>query len=296
MKDDQASSTAYTVLQGILYVAQSTPYAYLVDEEVVKVGKQILQGSEEGRNRLQQLNGTAFRWGVKLREAIMLPGITLHYILRKNHVESITRQAIEQGITQVIMLGAGFDTLPWRLHKAHNDINFIEIDHPATQKAKLGALDKNHEKGDNLHFLSVDFAKQTLKTALSEFDKFDPSRKTLFICEGVMMYLSPKDVDILLDSVKELTGPGTEFVFSALEPQGTAKNTIPKLLYFYLKMINEPITWDLESKDMANFLQQRHFELLGLAGRDELLSAYVKDSQNVKLHSGEYFCHCRFSG
>lgn len=296
MKDDQASSTAYTVLQGILYVAQSPDYGYLVDKEVVKVGRQILQGSDEGRNRLKQLEGAMFRWGVKLREAIMLPGITLHYILRKNHVESITRQAIEDGVTQVIMLGAGFDTLPWRLHKQHQEINFIEIDHPATQKAKTAALDQNHEKGDNLHFLSVDFAKQTLKDALAAFDKFESERPTLFICEGVMMYLSPKDVDILFDSIKALTGVGTRFVYSALEPQGSAKNTIPSLLYFYLKMIKEPIAWDLPSENMADFVKQRGWQQLGLAGRDELLSAYVKDTANVSLHSGEYFAYCQVSG
>lgn len=295
MKDDQASSTAYTVLQGILYIAKSTPYSYLVDDEVVKVGRQILQGSDEGRRRMGQLEGAVFRWGVKIREAIMLPGITLHYILRKNHVESITRQAIEQGVTQVIMLGAGFDTLPWRLHKQHQDINFIEIDHPATQKAKTAALDKNHEKGSNLHFLSVDFAKQTLKDRLSNFEHFESERPTLFICEGVMMYLSQKDVDILFDSIKELTGKGTHFVFSTLEPQGSEKNTIPAMLYWHLKMIKEPIAWDLNSNDMANFLKSREFELLGLAGRDELLSAQVKDSKNVSLHSGEYFAYCRFA-
>lgn len=293
MKDDQASSTAYTVLQGILYVAQSTPFGYLVDDQVVKVGKKILQASEEGRNRLQQLDSVTFGWGVKLREAIMLPGITLHYILRKNHVETITRQAISDGVTQVVMLGAGFDTLPWRLHKQHADVNFIEIDHPATQKAKTAALN-NSEKGENLHFLSVDFAKEDLNSALGGFKMFQGQRPTLFICEGVMMYLDIKDVKILFESINHLCGSGTRFVFSTLEPQGSAKNTIPRLLYFYLKMLSEPIAWDIDSDKMSAFLTEQGCQLISMAGRDELLNAYVKDTKDISLHSGEYFCYCQF--
>lgn len=292
MKDDQASSTAYTVLQGILYIAQSSPFSYLVDEEVVTVGQRILQSSEEGRKRLNQLSSPWFSRSVKFKEWLVLPGITLHYILRKRHVEALTRQAIEEGVTQVIMLGAGFDTLSWRLHQLHREVNFIEIDHPATQKVKAEALTN---AASNMNFLSVDFSRQDLQTRLSECDKFEPQRPTLFICEGVMMYLSEKDVNLLFQSIKKLTGTGTQFLYSTLEPRNSAKNTIPGLLYHHLKFIDEAINWDIDSDKMADFIQQHGCEVKSIAGRDELLQQFVKDSSDIRLHSGEYFVHCQFT-
>lgn len=294
MKDDQASSTAFTVLQGILYVAQSSPFSYLVDDEVVKVGKQILNGSEEGRKRLKQLQSPWFSMSVKFRELLILPGITLHYILRKRYVEEVARQALTDGITQVIMLGAGFDTLSWRLHQQHKQINFIEIDHPATQKVKVAALDKADDKGSNMHFLSVDFSRQDLQTALGEFAGFEAQRPTLFICEGVLMYLDEQDVSLLFKSIKNLSGSGTHFLYSTLEPKQSIKNTIPGLLYHHLKFIGEPINWDIDSHAMEDYLQKQQCQLKSMAGRDELVKSFVKDDVKLRLHSGEYFTHTQF--
>lgn len=292
MKDDQASSTAYTVLQGILHVKNTSPYRDLVDPEVVNVGQRILQASKEGRKRLAQLDSWLFQKTVNLRERLLLPGVSLHYVLRKRHVENITRKVIENGVKQVIMLGAGFDTLSWRLHLNNADVNFIEIDHPATQAEKARALEQG--KQDNLHFLSVDFAKQDLKTALSGFEHFDTERKTLFICEGVMMYLSLKDIDILFDSIRELSGSGSEFVFSTLEPRGSEKNSVPGILYWHLKMIGEPIVWDIDSAKMPRFITERGCQLMSIAGRDEMVDDQLNGNLSVEVHQGEYFVHCVF--
>lgn len=292
MKDDQASSTAYTVLQGILHVNNTSPYRDLVDSEVVDVGKRILQGSQEGRRRLDQLDSWLFQKTVNLREKLLLPGVSLHYVLRKRHVEDITRKAIDNGVTQVIMLGAGFDTLPWRLHLNSGQVNFIEIDHPATQAEKAKALEQGRQ--DNLHFLSVDFAKQDLKTALTEFEHFDGERKTLFICEGVMMYLSLKDVDILFDSIRDLCGSGSEFIFSTLEPRKSPKNTVPGILYWHLKVINEPIEWDIDSAKMPEFITERRCQLQSIAGRDEMVDNQLNGNLSIPMHQGEYFVHCVF--
>tara|TARA_B100001971_G_C18267246_1_gene594457 strand:+ start:1380 stop:2264 length:885 start_codon:yes stop_codon:yes gene_type:complete len=293
VKNDQASSTAYTVLQGILHVAQASPYSYLVEDEVVELGQQILQGTEEGRKRLKQLATPMFTWSVKFRERLVLPGITLHYILRKRHVEAISQQAIEEdGVTQVVMLGAGFDTLSWRFHKRYPHVNFIEIDHPATQKAKVAGL--NPGGASNMHFLSVDFAHQTLQHELSHFAGFEPERKTLFICEGVMMYLPEQAVHVLFQSIRALTGAGSLFLFSTLEPRNSPRNTIPSLLYYHLKLIGEPIAWSIGSERMADFIQQHDCELKSLAGRDALLERFVKDDRKLHLHSGEYFTLCEY--
>ena len=45
-------------------------------------------------------------------------------------------KSIDEGAKQVVILGAGFDTLAWRLSEKFESIRFIEVDHPATSKEK----------------------------------------------------------------------------------------------------------------------------------------------------------------
>jgi len=294
MKDDQASSTAYTVMQGLLYTAQSTPYRYLVDNETVSIGRQVFSASEQGKARLKQLTRPWVSWLVNLKETFILPGVTLHYALRKRHVAQVTSQAINSEITQIVTLGAGFDALSWRLHAQHQDVNFIEIDHPATQSEKTAGLKSEENNADNMHFLSVDFSKQNLLDALQTYQYFDGSRPTLFICEGVLMYLEEPEVTHLFDSIRQLCNGQTQFLFSALETKTSVKNTIPNMLYRHLEKIGEPITWELGSEQMSNFLEKHSCKLLSIAGKDELLKAYIHGNLNKRLHSGEYFTHCEF--
>lgn len=292
MKENQASSTAFTVMQGLLHIAQNPHYQHLVDNETVAIGQQILAASDEGKKRLKQLKQPWFSWSVKLREAIVLPGITLHYALRKRHVETTVLNAINSGITQIVTLGAGFDALSWRLHTRYPNVSFIEIDHPDTQKMKLAAL--ANPQATNIHFLSVDFTRQTLLGELSALNAFDGSKATLFICEGVLMYLSQQDVDVLFNSIKQLCSAKVQFLFSTLEPKHSPNNTIPKILYRHLDKIGEPILWDLASENMANYLRSHNCSLTSITGKTELLNAYANGNSRKRLHSGEYFTHCEF--
>ena len=81
MKKDQASSTAFTVAQGVLYTAMYSRHAHLVSEDVKAATVQILSGSDQGRKRLRQLNSIIPRF-VPFLERLTLPGITLHYVLK----------------------------------------------------------------------------------------------------------------------------------------------------------------------------------------------------------------------
>jgi len=295
MKEDQVSSTAFTVMQGILYVAQSTPFSYLVHDDVVNVGRQLLSDSEDGQKRLKQLTSPLLSLNVKIKEFLMLPGITLHYILRKNYIEDTAREAIKNGAKQVVNLGAGFDTLAWRFCQQFDDVNFIEIDHPATSKYKKNALQKDAEELENMHFLSVDFSEQNLQQALSQYDKFDPTLPTLYICEGVLMYLSQEDIKTLFNSIEQLTGSGSQLVFTAIEPQHSPKNNIRNLLYFYLKTVNEPICWVQDSNELSDFVEGHNCTLEAYADTDELRKRYIQKAKTPTLHWGEYLALVKFN-
>lgn len=286
MKDDQASSTAYTVLQGILLSASKPAYQSLIPVEMQQACRKILSASEEGEKRLAQLESRFYKAFAPVMESALMPGITLHYVLRKRYIRDAVEAAIQDGFTQVVNLGAGFDTLAWQLHAQHPEVNFIELDHPATNAQKAKALFELSP--ENLHLLAVDFSETDAKQALEAFDGFDPNRRTFFICEGVLMYLDLPDVERLFSGLKQLTGGGTRFVFTCVVPMASADNNCGWLLRLYLKVKGEPLNWMIEQRDLPAFLQQQGYQLDDLAGTEQLRQRYLDNISHGVLHQGEF--------
>jgi methyltransferase (TIGR00027 family) len=288
MKEDQASSTAFTVLQGLLYTAKRPEYQHLVSEEVVSAARAILSVSASGQKRLQQLDSDWFLRLVPIIEWLMMPGITLHYGLRKRCIEDVTLEALNHDFVQVVNLGAGFDTLAWRLHSQFPSVQFIEIDHPATNQLKEKALLQADNRAENLHWVSVDFTQQSLKAALQGISVFDAAKKTLFICEGVLMYLQQADVIQLLADVRQLTGSGTQCVFTCVESINSSKNNMGLLLKWYLKYKSEDLQWTMAADSLADFLHQQHYELLKIVDSEMFKKIYLNKQTNPCLYQGEY--------
>lgn len=286
MKEDQASITAYTVLQGVLFTASQEGLGQLVPEATREACRKVLSASQEGRKRLAQLESGLFRTLAPVMEKAMLPGITLHYVLRKRYIRDAVLKAIEDGYTQVVNLGAGFDTLTWELHQTHPEVNFIELDHPATSAQKQKIL--TDEQADNLHFLKVDFSKTDARTALSEYTGFDAERRTFFICEGVLMYLQQSDVERLFSGLMQLTAHPLRFVFTCVSPMSSPNSNCGWLLKLYLKVKSEPLNWEIEQADLPGFVAQQGYQLLDLSGTDQLKARYLSELKHGTLHRGEY--------
>ncbi|GAB6041519.1 class I SAM-dependent methyltransferase [Endothiovibrio diazotrophicus] len=285
MKEEQASSTAFTVLQGILLTASKPIYAGVVAEEVEAAAREILAASEEGRRRLQQVESPLYRTLAPLAERLALPGFALHYVLRKRFIEEAALKALADGYTQVVSLGAGFDTLEWRLHRQHPEVTFIEIDHPATSAVKREALKVS---GENLHLLAVDLAEHDLEAVLRDCTAFDPARPTLYICEGVLVYLPPDAVTGLFATLKRLSGAGTRFVFTAVSPIGSPRNNTGPLLRLYLALKNEPLAWNLEQADLEAFVTLQGYRLIDQANDADLAPRYLPGGPAGPLHQGEF--------
>jgi methyltransferase (TIGR00027 family) len=286
MKENKASITAYTVLQGIMYLARRTPYHYLVPKQTVELGEKVLSHSDEGRKRLAQIHKPGFSLGVKIREYLFLPGITLHYALRKLAIEAHARAALKDGVQQIVSLGAGFDSLALRLAEENPDVNIIEIDHPDTQQFKAQALKDADQP--NLHYLSIDFTHQNLEDRLGAFNAFQDDAATLYICEGVTMYLTTDEITHMFNAIRTLSGSGTRFLFTALEPQNSPANNTRKLLQLYLNLIGEPIKWVMEKDKMADFLEKQSCTLLALNATEQFRANHLKPDDHPTLHEGEY--------
>ncbi|MCW8830688.1 MAG: SAM-dependent methyltransferase, partial [Gammaproteobacteria bacterium] len=207
--------------------------------------------------------------------------------LRKRFIEVKTLEAIEQDTTQVISLGAGFDTLAWRLHSRYPSVQFVEIDHPATSREKTEAFSRSGLSPENLRFLAVDLTEHDLAGVLAENDCFDPNKKTLFICEGVLMYLNLGAVTMLFKTLKQFNSQ-SNFVFTAIAPMDSRNNNASWLLKLYLKIKNEPLSWSIEQAEIETFLKEQGYDLLDSADGVEMYLRFLGASPKRKIHCGEF--------
>lgn len=189
-------------------------------------------------------------------ERITIPGILLHYALRKACIKRLARSALGDGVTQVVVIGAGFDSLNLELEGDFPTTEFWEIDHPATQRFKLRALSGLGR--NRTHFVPADLNVHGLdKEALIE-SHFDPNRRTLWIAEGLLMYLTEEMVSSLMKAVASLSAPASRFVFTFMEKLsdgGIRFHSQTKSVDWWLRRRGEPFLWGATGTEVSELIR-----------------------------------------
>jgi len=110
-------------------------------------------------------------------------------VVRARYVEDELQAALQRGMPQLVVLGAGLDTLPYRIDRPGLNLRMFEVDHPDTQRWKLGLLEAaGLSPPDSLSHVAVDFERQSLADELLAAG-FDPSAPAFFSWLGVSYYL-----------------------------------------------------------------------------------------------------------
>jgi methyltransferase (TIGR00027 family) len=189
-----------------------------------------------------------------LIERITIPGILLHYALRKKCISELARSALASGVAQVVILGAGFDPLSSELQQEFPTAKFWEIDHPATQCHKLRAC---FEIGiERVHFVAVDLSAACLDREALISNEFDPAKSTFWIAEGLLMYFPAETVSSLMKTLSRLSAPGSEFAFTFMEKQQGGHirfDSQTKLVDSRLRTRGEPFLWGTGRSELAEF-------------------------------------------
>lgn len=140
-------------------------------------------------------------------------GIYEYVIARTKYIDAVFRQTLSDQISQILLLGAGFDTRALRFQQETRRSRIFELDAPATQGAKISQYKKRHLSiPPNVVFIPIDFDRDSLPLRLNQAG-FKREERTLFILEGVLMYLQPKSVEQTFLTIQELSAAGSEVVF-----------------------------------------------------------------------------------
>ena len=256
MQNEQASRTALLIAASLVLLRHDPKHSALVSKTSADLCAQILETySPQTRLTLTIVRQDWFRPIAKLIERITIPGILLHYALRKKCIAGLVRSAIINGATQVVIIGAGFDPLSFELHQDFPRVQLWEIDHPATQRHKirgLGGVD-----AQRLHFIAADLnAPGFGREALIE-SSFDPSKRTVWIAEGLLMYLREGLVSSLTRTLSGLSAPGSQFTFTFMEKQDNGRirfDSQSKFVDWWLSRRREPFRWGSTRSDLVGFV------------------------------------------
>jgi methyltransferase (TIGR00027 family) len=135
---------------------------------------------------------------------------------RTRFAEDALAAAVERGVGQLVVLGAGLDTYAYR-GAMRDRLRIFEVDHPATQAWKRQRLE---EAGipipGALTFAPVDFERETLGDGLAAAG-FDPAQRAFFTWLGVVPYLTEDAVFATLRFIGSLPG-GAQVVFDYSNP------------------------------------------------------------------------------
>ncbi len=219
------------------------------------------------------------------------PGVNGFLVARERYIDDLLQDHLDKGLRQLVLLGAGYDSRPYRFDLPARGITAFEVDHPATQDDKKARVEKIFsELPKHVTYVPLDFNTQTLEQRLSE-SGYDPALKTLFIWQGVTMYLQPGGVDATLAFVQEHSAPGSAVVFDYVFSEvlaGVQKHSEISNMRRYRFMSGEGLTFGIPQGTAIAFLEKHGFREVKDVNADDLRRAYFTGPKAGRKVAGGY--------
>jgi methyltransferase (TIGR00027 family) len=141
-------------------------------------------------------------------------------LVRTRFIDEQMERAIRDGATQVVILGAGFDTRAHRFTELLKGATVIEIDYRATQDYKRRRVDEAlGGTPANVVYAPIDFAREGLGDVLRRAG-FQADRKTYYIAEGLSMYVPEEGMKETLRAIAAQSAPGSVLLLEYLNRGG----------------------------------------------------------------------------
>ena len=197
--------------------------------------------------------------------------------VRTRYIDDALSAALRNGVEQVVILGAGFDSRAYRV-PGINRIRVFEVDHPMTQAEKKRAVVRRLGRlPRHVEFVAIDFTTHRLDAMLPAAG-FRAAARTFFICEGLTHYLSAPDVDTLFRYVARSADAGSEMVFTYIHRtilDGTAAFAGAGKTLAIVRRSGEPYTFGFDPAELPQYLAARDLELIDDVGASGYRERYL---------------------
>jgi methyltransferase (TIGR00027 family) len=213
------------------------------------------------------------------------PGSRTSLIARTRMIDEYVISAVANGIPQIVILGAGFDSRAYRIAGAERS-QFFEVDHPNTSAVKkahivraLGLL-PGHVK-----FVAVDFQRDRLPESLQAAG-FNPLQRSLFVWEGVSNYVTEDAVRTTLSFIGTLA-EGTPLVFTYVDEavlQRPGNFVGGREVQRTFARLEEPWTFGIRPSHAVDFFQECGLDLaydLSAATTESSTTKWQPESKDI---------------
>lgn len=198
---------------------------------------------------------------------------------RTHYIDTSLKRALSAGATQVVVLGAGFDTRAYRFRASYPSVRFFEVDLPATSEAKQKRLAEIYGAvPDYVRYAPIDFNTQKLEDVLVA-QGYDPAQRTYFILEGVVMYVNDAGNSATFDFIRNRSGSGSvvvlDYILEAVIQNrfdglyGAAVTTVG------VASVGEPYVNGWTPKQAAAFVKKHRMVLVEDVGDKELTQRHL---------------------
>jgi methyltransferase (TIGR00027 family) len=194
--------------------------------------------------------------------------------VRTRHIDEMFKEGLASGATQVVILGAGLDSRAYRFDRVLNGARVFEVDFPPTQEYKkkrvreiLSALPAH------VTYAPIDFTKDDLGTVLKQAG-YDTTKKTVFVWEGVTVYIPESAVTGTLRFVASNSAPGSRIVFdyfleSAFKTPGIVA------LNKRLTALGEPFVFGMPDENRDRFIARQGLRVMSEVDINDLRRRYL---------------------
>jgi len=263
-----------------IFLAHDERFAPLLAPGVVDATERVLTAAGALKPwHVRLIQKGWYRWFAYKMEALASRGHFLHIGLRKRFVHEQAVAALEGGATQVLVVGAGMDTLCLRLAEHHPDVTFVELDHPASHRAKVQAIEKLGDAPGNIYFFAADLTEESpLDEVLAGCEPWSTDAPSFVVTEGLLMYLPKPAVDRAAAAIHRATGPGSRWLLTYMHKLPDGSIDMGKLGRFgksWMKLAGEEIHWGMRDEELAPFLEERGFRLAGPLESFDLRQRYL---------------------
>jgi len=222
-------------------------------------------------------------------------GIYEYVIARTKYIDAAFEEAVRDGFDHILLFGAGYDTRALRFPgEAERQPLIFELDEPHTQEAKIGQFTKRGiHVPPNLIFVSIDFDRESLSQKLDAAG-FRKGDKTLFVLEGVIMYLEPASVDETFQVIENCAGAGSRVVFDSVRASVLRNERSlygEKGIVRFVARSDEQWRFGLDPAEIALFAARHGFTVYDQKCAEELEETYFRD-QDGRLAGRVNGTHC----
>jgi methyltransferase (TIGR00027 family) len=214
---------------------------------------------------------------------------------RSRIAEDALSGAVERGIRQIVILGAGLDTFALRNPHVARQIHIYEVDHPATQTWKRQRLaEAQIELPPRLIFVPVDFERDDVGETFAAAG-LQQNSPAFFTWLGVVPYLTEDAIGRTLDYMSSIQN--SEVVFDYMEPPEAFSEELRQLEKAraeQLKKIGEPSGSRFEPAGMAAILRAHGFCTIEDINFQQIATRFGHAVQGLAPgHIGVHVVHAR---